>query len=272
MRRYRGRHLKPHPKKRGPVVVATAATMSLAGPAHAASHLVRRGETLSSIASRHRTSVSKLVRLNHLRDANVIVAGTRLRVPGAARRASVHVVSGGETLSGIATRYGTTVTRLAGMNRLENPNLIAIGARLKVPARALSRAAAPASGSIESSLVGQARSHGLDPALVKAVAWQESGWNQRARSSAGAIGVMQVMPGTARWINCCLDGHGLNVRAADDNVHLGVMYLRHMLATLKTKRRALAGYYSGPGNVKRRLNAGQRHYAGNVLALVKRFR
>jgi len=254
-------------------VVATAATMSLTAPAHAASHLVRRGETLSGIASRYGTSVTRLVRMNDLGNPNLIVAGRRLRVPGRVSVSSIHVVSAGETLSRIASRYGTSIARLARANRIKDPNLIVVGDRLRVPAGGAVRRATPAAvTSIEASLENQARGHGVDPALVKAVAWQESGWRQSARSSAGAIGVMQVMPATARYINCCLGGHGLNVRKADDNVHLGVMYLRQMLAQLSTKRKALAGYYSGPGNVKRRLNSGQRHYAGNVLALVKRFR
>jgi len=271
--RYRGRHLKPRPKKRGPVVVATAATMSLTGPAYAGTHLVRRGETLSGIATRYRTSVTRLVRMNDLANPNLIVAGRRLRVPGGRPTSRTHVVRSGETLSAIAAQYGTTIARLAKVNKLANPNLIVIGTKLRVPGRGHVRAATPANvTSIESSLENQARSHGADPALVKAVAWQESGWRQSARSSAGAIGVMQVMPGTARYINCCLGGHGLKVRKADDNVHLGVMYLRHMQRMFSKTKRALAGYYAGPGNVKGKLDKGQRGYATNVLALVKRFR
>ena len=80
MPRYRGRHLKARPKRRGPVVVATAATMSLSSSAGAATHVVRPGETLSGIAARHGTSVSALVRLNNLADPNLIVAGQRLRI------------------------------------------------------------------------------------------------------------------------------------------------------------------------------------------------
>ncbi len=53
MRRYRGRHLRPQPKKTGPIVLATAASMSVAAPAMAGTYTVRRGETLSGIAARH---------------------------------------------------------------------------------------------------------------------------------------------------------------------------------------------------------------------------
>ena len=271
--RYRGRHLKLRPKRRGPVVIATAATMTIGGPASAATYVVRKGETLSAIAARHGTSVSKLVKINRLKDPNLIIAGQRLRIGGLIG-ARTHVVKAGENLSQIAARYGTTVAALARANKLKDPNLIVIGARLRVPAGGRGSVASkpsPAPSSIAASLDAQARAHGVNPALVKAVAWQESGWQQNVKSSAGAIGVMQVMPGTARWVNQVLGGHNLKIRVADDNIHLGVMYLRHMLDTQSSVKRALAAYYSGPGNVKRRLNAGQRAYANNVLALMKRF-
>ncbi|HWC13229.1 MAG TPA: LysM peptidoglycan-binding domain-containing protein [Actinomycetota bacterium] len=276
MLRYRGRHLKPRPKRRGPVVVATAASLTVAGPAQGGTYLVRRGENLSGIAAKHRTTVARLVRLNRLGDPNLVVAGQRLRVPGRVRTSSIHVVRAGETLSAIAHRYGTTVGSLTRSNRIRDPNLITIGTKLKVPAGS-GRSSAPApapTSSIAASLDRQARAHGVDPALVKAVAWQESGWQQDVRSSAGAVGVMQVMPATARWVNRFLDGggHHLRIRSSDDNVHLGVMYLRHLLGTMSSVKRALAGYYSGPGNVGKRLDRGQRRYVRNVIALRGRFR
>ena len=253
--RYRGRHLKPRPKRRGPVVVATAASMSMAGPASAATHLVRRGETLSGIAQRYDTSSAALARINRLSDPDLIVAGQRLRIGSRARVASIHVVRPGETLSGIAARYGSTTAALARVNRVRNPNLIVAGTRLRVPRGGSSRPAGSSSTSVASSLQNQAVAHGVDPALVKAVAWQESGWNQSARSSVGAIGVMQVMPGTARYVNQVLGGHNLKVRKADDNVHLGVMYLRHMLGSMRHARprpcRLLLGAGSGQAPLER---------------------
>ena len=275
MLRYQGRHLKQRPRRRGPVVVATAAAMSMTGTAQAGTYVVRKGETLSGIAARHHTSVQALVRLNDLQNPNLIMAGQRLRIGGASSGPRIHIVRSGETLSAIAARYGTSVAALARANRLSNPNLIRVGARLRVPRGSGARAPTPAPvasrTSISASLDAQARAHGVDPALVKAVAWQESGWHQNVRSSAGAIGVMQVMPATARWVNQVLGGHDLNIHVADDNIHLGVMYLRHMLDSMGSVRRALAAYYSGPGNVGRRLNRGQKAYVANVLALRGRF-
>jgi N-acetylmuramoyl-L-alanine amidase len=337
LRRYRGRHLRPANKKRGPVVIGTAAAVWFTGGAAKASvHVVRRGETLSDIAARYGTSTSSLASANGLSDPNYIVAGTTLRVPVALTMNATHTVSSGETLSDIAARYGTSVRALARVNRLRNENLIVEGAQLRVPgsgtaastspsapvsvmggAHAVSRgetlssialrygttveALARANGIgnpnlvvagttlrvpsgggggsggslpappppaspevVAASLENQAVSHGVDATLVKAVAWQESGWQQDVVSSAGAIGVMQVMPDTARYINQSLGGGNLDVRNADDNVHLGVMYLHHLLNTMPTERKALAAYYAGPGAIGRRLNAEQRHYVDAV--------
>jgi LysM repeat protein len=276
LRRYRGRHLKPHPKKHGPIVVATAASVTMAAPAaRAGSYTVRRGDTLSDIARRHGTSVAALGRMNRLSNPNFIVAGRRLRVPTSVGVSSIHVVRAGETLSAIAAHYGTSVAALARVNRISDPNLIVSGTKMKVPGAGLGTSApleSASTGSIQSSLESQSSSHGVDTSLTKAVAMQESGWQQDVRSSAGAIGVMQVMPDTAKFVNRSLGGHKLNVRKADDNVHLGVMYLRHMLRTMGSTRKALAGYFAGPGNVKRRLSRSQRRYADNVLAIRNRFR
>jgi N-acetylmuramoyl-L-alanine amidase len=264
----------------------TPGSSRLARGSGGGNYLVRSGDTLSSIAARTGTSVSALARANGIADPNVIVAGTRLRLGGggggsapASRSIAAtgtHVVRSGETLSEIAARYGSSVSAIAKRNRLSNPNLVVAGTKLRVPGgRNASPPAAPRSvsaTSIESSLTNQASTHGVDPSLVKAVAYVESGWRQDVVSSAGAIGVMQVLPTTADYINSSLGGHGLNVHRADDNVHLGVMYLRHLIQTMGSEKRALAAYYTGPGNVGRRLNGAQRWYARKVLSARENYR
>lgn len=256
-----------------PAAVGAATVVWLAGgSAQAGTHVVRAGETLSSIAARYRTTVGSLARANDLADPDLIVAGQRLRVRTPAIR---HRVRAGDTLSGIAARLGTTAARIARANDLTDPDYIVPGQSLRVPggapavATGLTPATPPAVpvAVVEESLERQSAAHGVRTSLVKAVAMKESAWRQDAVSSAGAVGVMQVMPGTADFVNDVLDpGPELDLRDADDNVHLGVMYLDHMLDTMPSEKDALAAYYSGPGNVGPRLDRGQRDYVSEVRA------
>lgn len=90
-----------------------------------------------------------------------------------------------------------------------------------------------------------ALAHGLNPALLRAVAWQESRGRMNAVSSKGALGVMQLMPGTAAE---------LNVDPTDelDNIRGGAIYLRRQLDRFGGNvALALAAYNAGPGAVLR---------------------
>ncbi len=91
-----------------------------------------------------------------------------------------------------------------------------------------------------------ARSHGVDPALVQAVITAESGFNPNAISRAGASGLMQLMPDTARR-------YGVqNIFDPVENIHGGVRYLRDLLAMFNGNLRlALAGYNAGENAVIR---------------------
>ena len=279
LRRYKGRHLVPRPNPlAGPAAAGTAtAILFSGGTASAGTHTVRVGETLSGIAAHFGTTVDRLARANGITDPNMIVAGARLSVPGISggSSAGAHEVRAGETLSSIAARYGTTIDRLAKANGLKDPDMIVIGQTLKVPgSAAMGIAAAPSTptpDNVEAILETQAMDKGLDDSLVKAVAWQESNWRQEARSSTGAIGVMQVMPDTARFVNEVLGTGNLNVRDAADNVELGVTYLDHVIDGQGDERKGLAAYYSGPGNVGKRLKGYQKDYVDSVQELRERF-
>jgi soluble lytic murein transglycosylase-like protein len=243
--------------------------------AHAGVHVVRRGETLSGIARRYGTTVEQLARANSISDPNFIVAGQRLAVSGSAgsgTATTTHTVSAGETLSSIAARYGASTATLARLNRLKDPNLIIAGSTLRVPVGSSAGAPAAVGADIESVLEQGAAAYGVESALVKAVAWQESGWQQKVKSKAGAVGVMQVMPATARFVNSVLGTGSLDVKSAGDNVRLGVRYLKHMVDTMPNERKALAAYYTGPRAVGKSLTKEQKRYVDAVLAHRERFR
>ena len=90
-----------------------------------------------------------------------------------------------------------------------------------------------------------AQETGVDPALLAAICKQESGYYQGSRSPAGAIGLMQLMPGTAA---------GLGVDPTDpyQNMLGGARYIRQMLSTFGGDvTKALAAYNAGPGAVQR---------------------
>jgi soluble lytic murein transglycosylase-like protein len=100
--------------------------------------------------------------------------------------------------------------------------------------------------SIKDMLIETAQKYGVDSKLVLAVASAESGYRADAVSSAGAVGVMQLMPGTARSL-------GVTDRFdARQNIDGGVRYLRQMLSLFGgDTAKALAAYNAGPGAVER---------------------
>lgn len=90
-----------------------------------------------------------------------------------------------------------------------------------------------------------ARKYDVSPLLLEAVVWQESRWNTRARSPAGARGLAQLMPGTARQL-------GVNSSDPYANLEGGARYLRMQLDHFGGDvEKALAAYNAGPGRVER---------------------
>ncbi|HEX6134987.1 MAG TPA: lytic transglycosylase domain-containing protein [Longimicrobiales bacterium] len=113
-----------------------------------------------------------------------------------------------------------------------------------------------------------ALSEGVDPALAFSLVRVESGFTRRAVSSAGAVGLTQVMPKTAFWLQPGLSRDDLFER--DTNLRLGFRYLRMMLEQYDGDLHlALLAYNRGPGRVDDILRAGgdpSNGYSFNVRA------
>ncbi|EMF0442376.1 LysM peptidoglycan-binding domain-containing protein [Enterococcus hirae] len=93
-------------------------------------HVVQYGETLSSIATKYRTTYQGLASLNGLSNPNMIYAGQVLKVNGTASTTRTYTVRSEDNLSSIASKLGTTYQALAQRNGLANPNLIYPGQTL----------------------------------------------------------------------------------------------------------------------------------------------
>ena len=99
---------------------------------------------------------------------------------------------------------------------------------------------------------GHARNYELDAALIAAVIYRESKFDPDARSRSGAIGLMQLLPDTARGIAVHTGGRDFVVEDLLDpeiNVRYGSFYLRRLLRKYEDERLALAAYNAGQANV-----------------------
>jgi soluble lytic murein transglycosylase-like protein len=295
-----------------PLLVAALVT---AGSPGWGLYTIKQGDTLSDIAARYHTTVAKLVQVNRLPgNGNLIIAGRALKVPGAAagtgggsgpRR---HIVVRGDTLSGIASRYGVAQATIARANHLPSSNIVMLGATLVIPGSSsktsggstsstssggntfagrtysssvvsaadrtraqLARRNLPSQAGMRDIIVAKARANGVDPALALAVSYQESGWNMRAVSVANAVGSMQVIPATSVWISGVV-GRRLDPTSPSDNATTGVVLLKILTRAASSERQAVAAYYQGLRSVRENgMFADTRHYVANVMALKARF-
>jgi hypothetical protein len=110
--------------------------------------------------------------------------------------------------------------------------------------------------------------YAVERRLVRAVAWQESGYQTDLTSPVGAWGVMQILPGTWSYTETVLIGRKVP-RTASGNIRVGVAYLRELLQEFGgNERQALAAWYQGPTSVRKRGAIREtKIFVANVLAL-----
>lgn len=217
-------------------------------------YVVRPGDTLTSIAASHHVGVAALMKANHIGNANYIQAGARLVVPGG---------SGSAGASRTTTAPRTTTKK----KPLGAPRLSTSRAANKA---ALAARPAPSRSQAKSMIERTARRYGVNPKLALGIAWQESGWNQRAVSSCNAIGIMQVMPQSGTWASD-MAGHRLNIMVAQDNVTAGVAILRYLTSNASSLDQAIGGYYQGLGAMRAHgPYSDTKAYIRNVRAIMAR--
>ena len=253
-----------------------------AAPAPVVVHTVQPGEGFIAIAQRYGIRPALLATANGLSLTSVIAPGQRLRIPG--RKPTVvpvrtsaspasslrHTVAAGESFFSISQRYHVSPWRLARVNGMSLMATIVPGQRLVLPPGArLTAAGSPVDrDTVRGSLDKWSAVYGVDPKLTRALAWMESGFQEDVTSSAGAIGVMQLLPETWEWVDTILLRQP-TPRTYDGNVRAGVRYLRWQLDQFGGDvKLALAGYYQGARAVRERgLFDDTKQYVSVILQL-----
>jgi LysM repeat protein len=230
---------------------STATPVSSTG-SNMGSYVVQPGDTLSAIAARAGTSVAELAATNGIDPNGPLLSGAVLRLSGASAGAPPVGPSAPETSQAASAQpVGASAEGSAGAPPY------------------------PTAESVSPSEVGSiAEANGVPPSLAKAVAYQESGFNNNLTSSADARGVMQILPGTWNWINETMAGSTpLEPSSAASNVRGGVLLLHSLLnATGGNEGLAAAGYYQGlPSVLQNGEYASTQQYVGNVRALQEQF-
>jgi LysM repeat protein len=295
------------PRRSAGALIAVLLGLALVASAGAPGLItVKRGDTLSEIAARHGTTVAALKAANG-RSGSTIYAGETLRIPGSRTAATkrtrtvevLYTVRPGDTVTSIARRSGTSIRAITHRNSLSSAHQIRIGQRLVVlrTVRTVGRSGVTtvtvSSGSVSASaarhrrqlrsmdlpskararttVASTARRYGVPVPMALAVAFHESGFQQRVVSGVDAIGVMQVLPRTGRNLSRQA-GRDLDLLDYRDNITAGVLLLRQLLRSEGSQRAALAGYYQGVGSIARKGLLPQTHsYIRSIEILKKRF-
>ena len=95
-------------------------------------YVIQPGDTLSGIAQKFGTTVAALTRLNGIADPDKIYAGNTIRVPETGGSAQYYTILAGDTLSGIAQKFGTTVSALTSLNGIADPDKIYAGNTIRI--------------------------------------------------------------------------------------------------------------------------------------------
>jgi LysM repeat protein len=208
------------------------------------SYVVRPGDTASGLAVRFRAWTDELIAYNHLGASGTLRVGERIVIP---------VVRKGDR-SRDGGKKGGKGGKKGGKGRTTT--------MWQHPDRDREK--------VRRVIAGAARNHDVDPQLALAIAWQESGWQMGVVSSANAIGAMQVLPSTARWMEHYA-GRPLRLRKLGDNAKAGVLLLRVLSRHTHRRTHQIGAYYQGLGAVREHgLYAETRTYVANVVAITPR--
>jgi len=223
-------------------------------------YVVRRGDTVYSIAVTYRAWTAELRGINHL---SQVRAGEHIRIPIVV--SVMRAAEAAQIKKAVKAALGTPrkSVRKHRPTQTTVQRMAAEGWRHWTMSRS----------QVRHLIIQEARTHHVSVPLALAIAWQESGWHQPLVSGAGAIGVMQLLPGTAEWMSIYA-GRWLNPRNTYDNVLAGVLFLKYLswLAGPRHMNQVIAGYYQGMTAIGKKPHwfSDTKQYVRSVTAIYER--
>ncbi len=265
------------------VVAVIAFIFFSSGTANAEEYEVQPGDSLSVIARDHGVTTDELAAANGISDLHLIRIGQKIEIPS-----NEYEVQAGDTLGGIAARLGVSTQALIDGNGLEDANVIRVGQQLRVPTGGVVAPVNPAANypSLPGRLLANpdrlalipsfekwSAHYGVPQDLLMAMAYRESGWQNDVVSNKGALGVGQLLPGTATWVaNDLIGVPELDTSVPDDNIRMSARLLKWLIGYMGGESPAMAGYYQGPGSVQARgYYDDTQEYIDNVQQIRSRF-
>jgi soluble lytic murein transglycosylase-like protein len=240
-----------------------------AGFSVAHSYVVQPGDSLWAISRANGLTVSQLAAANQMNENDLLLIGRHLTIPSDAPQAAT-------TSSGSAATSSSAPSASASGPSTANPwtfcsTFVAQGGPWGVMPELLQQS--PDRLALQPLFMQWASHYGLSLPLLEAIAWQESGWQQAAVSSAGAVGTGQLMPGTASFISSTLVGAPLNINSVSDNIRMSAAFLSYLAGVEGNNRCAtIAAYYEGPDNLRQYgVFPETEAYVASVEALIPRF-
>lgn len=253
----------------GLALVAAAGQASFSGSltSSAPVYVVQPGDSLWEIASIDGLTVDQLAGANHLpADAElqigqVLTIPPQSYVPGSGSSSAVltsadSASSGSGTLTAASTtQSGSSASAGTGFVDAPTPAGSFCADNSAWPQGSVPLpwllSVSPDRLALRPLFVQWANYYGVSPTLLEAIAWQESGWQENVVSVDGAVGIGQIIPSTAQFIDNDLIGEQLDPGVAADNIRMAAAFLGYLNRLEQGNLcNVIAAYYEGPLNLQ----------------------